>query len=162
MPRVLIFRKLSHSHNKPFIKRQYHTDNETKEVIGIFEQDYIMRQIKECVAAAMKLLFNKRIESPATLLIKDQQKQTVFDGLSDMIDDGRISEAISEMDQETQSKTIDDLLIGYNFYSYLCQKDDEFLKSCNIEYSDIKKEMKRFFSEYCSSEVIDLIMHEEP
>jgi len=127
----------------------------------MFEQDYIMRQIKECVAAAMKLLFNKRIESPATLLIKDQQKQDVSDGLSDMIDDKKIQEAIDKMYQETKNKSLDDLLIGYNFYSYLCSKDDDFLESCNFRYSDIQKEMKRFFSEYCSSEVVDLIMQEQ-
>ena len=125
----------------------------------MFEQDYIMRQIKECLDAAMRLLFHVNVESPAMLVLKDQQKQALCQKLTDMIDDGRIPEAVSELDSATAGRTRDDLIVGYRFYTHLCQKDDDFLEQCSLRYSDIEAEMKRFFSGYLSSEVIDLITH---
>ena len=124
----------------------------------MFEDDYIMRQIKECCAAVLRLVFHINVESPATLLIKDKQKQDVATRLTDLIDDGKIREAMAELDSETADKTLDDLLIGYRFYTHLCQKDDDFLEKYMLKYSDIEYEMKQFFSKYASSEVVDLLM----
>ena len=125
----------------------------------MFEQDYIMRQIKECLDAAMKLLFHVNVESPAMLVLKDQQKQALCLKLTDMIDDGKKPEAISELDTATSEKTRDDLIVGYRFYTHLCQKDDDFLELHSLRYSEIEAEMKRFFSGYLSSDVVDLMTH---
>ena len=43
----------------------------------MYEQDYIMRLIKEMVRAILKLLFNIDTESPSSELLKDaEEKQT--------------------------------------------------------------------------------------
>ena len=125
----------------------------------MFEQDYIMRQIKECLDAAMRLLFRVNVESPAMLVLKDQQKQALCQKLTDMIDDGRIPEAVSELDSATAGRTRDDLIVGYRFYTHLCQKDDDYLDKYGLLYSDVEAEMKRFFSHYISPEVVDLVTH---
>ncbi len=124
----------------------------------MFEQDYIMRQIKECVAALMKLLFNINTESSAAMLIKSQEKQSQSDELIQKIDKGHIREAMSELNTVTEKKTKDDLLIGYQFYSHLCKKDDDFLELCRMDFPEIREEMKKYFSQYGSSDVIDLFL----
>ncbi|MBO7395361.1 MAG: hypothetical protein J6U16_04490, partial [Ruminococcus sp.] len=67
----------------------------------MFEDDYIMRQIKECIDAAMKLLFHVNVESPAMLVLKDLQKEELVRKLTVMLDGGKVREAISELDRET-------------------------------------------------------------
>ena len=59
----------------------------------MYEQDYIMRLIKEMVRTLLKLLFNIDSPSPsAELLENDEQRQTL-ESLLNMIDEGRINEA---------------------------------------------------------------------
>ena len=128
-----------------------------KDLDPMFEQDYIMRQIKECLDAAMRLLFHVNVESPAMLVLKDQQKEALVRKLTDMLDDGRVREAVSELDSSTAERSRDDLIVGYRFYTYLCQKDDDFLEKYGLKYSDVEAEMKRFFSDYISPEVVDLV-----
>ncbi|MDO4862579.1 MAG: DUF6483 family protein [Ruminococcus sp.] len=125
----------------------------------MFEQDYIMRQIKECLDAAMRLLFHVNVESPALLVLKDQQKEELVQKLTDMLDGGKVREAVSELDSATADGSQDDLIVGYRFYTHLCQKDDDFLELYGLRYSDVETEMKRFFSRYISSEVVDLMTH---
>lgn len=59
----------------------------------MFEQDYIMRIIKEMVRAMLKLLFNIDTESPAAELLEDEEEKATLESLLDMIDDGDINEA---------------------------------------------------------------------
>ena len=125
----------------------------------MFEQDYIMRQIKECLDAAMRLLFHVNVESPAMLVLKDQQKEALVRKLTDMLDGGKVREAISELDYATADGSQDDLVVGYRFYTHLCQKDDDYLEKYGLRYSDVESEMKRFFSRYISPEVVDLVTH---
>jgi len=130
-----------------------------KELTPMFEDDYIMRQIKECIDAAMKLLFHVNVESPAMLVLKDLQKEELVRKLTDMLDGGKVREAISELDRETADGSQDDLIVGYRFYTHLCQKDDDYLDKYGLLYSDVEAEMKRFFSHYISPEVVDLVTH---
>jgi hypothetical protein len=123
----------------------------------MFEQDYIMRQIKECLDAAMRLLFHVNVESPAMLMLKDRQKEALTMKLTDMLDGGKVREAISELDSSTAEGSRDDLIVGYRFYTHLCQKDDDYLEQYGLKYSDVESEMKRFFSRYISPEVVDLM-----
>ncbi len=55
----------------------------------MFEQDYVMRLIKEMVRAILKLLFNIDTESPSAELLEESEQRETLDTLLDMIDDGR-------------------------------------------------------------------------
>ena len=59
----------------------------------MFEQDYVMRLIKEMVRAILKLLFNIDTASPSAELLKDEEEQQTLDELLDMVDNGLINEA---------------------------------------------------------------------
>lgn len=70
----------------------------------MFEQDYIIRQIKECVAAAMKLIFGLDTETPASMEFQNKEKQALSDELIMEIDNGNIKNAISNMYLNTYLK----------------------------------------------------------
>lgn len=123
----------------------------------MFEQDYIKRQIKECVAAAMKLLFNKEYETPASVEFQNREKQALADKIRDDIDTGSITDAITYMYQNTTDKSLDDLLIGMIVYTHLCEKDDDFLESNSFSITDARESAKTFFSQFGISDISDLI-----
>ncbi|MBQ9981964.1 MAG: hypothetical protein IJP18_05285 [Oscillospiraceae bacterium] len=124
----------------------------------MFEQDYIMRQIKECVAVAMKLLFGLEAETPASMEFQNKEKQGLSDKLIREIDDGNIKNAISDMYLNTLDKTKDDLILGLMVYTHLCEKDDDFLDLNSTSISEIKESAKEFFSQFGLSSVSDLIL----
>lgn len=51
----------------------------------MFEQDYIMRMIKEMVRAILKLLFNIDAGVPSAELLKDSEDAQTLDELLDMV-----------------------------------------------------------------------------
>ncbi|MBO4878174.1 MAG: hypothetical protein J5501_09235 [Ruminococcus sp.] len=126
----------------------------------MFEEDYIIRQIKECVAAAMKLVFNIDTPTRASLIIKSEEKQKKLTGLLKTSDEGRIREAVEELHRAAKDRTFDDLLMGMDFYTHLCEIDDDKLAAENMKYSDIKADMSAFFHDFGLAELADLILFE--
>ena len=105
----------------------------------MFEQDYVMRLIKEMVRAILKLLFNIDTDSPSAELLEDAKEQQTLDELLDMVDNGFIKNKIYEITEEGK-KT--DLEMALLFYSYLNDKSDEFLKAHNYSRDEIKAGLK--------------------
>lgn len=68
----------------------------------MFEQDYIMRLIKEMVRAILKLLFNIDTDSPSTDLLKETEDKAMLESLMNMIDDGRIDAAENKIYEITE------------------------------------------------------------
>ncbi len=104
----------------------------------MFEQDYVMRLIKEMVRAILKLVFNVDTSSPtAEFLEKKETKQTLED-LFDLVDNGKINEAENQLYDIIEDGNIDDLEIALLFYSYLNDKTDEFLESNDFCRGEVK------------------------
>lgn len=59
----------------------------------MFEQDYVMRLIKEMVRAILKLLFNVDAESQTAELLENKEEKEILENLLDMVDTGKINEA---------------------------------------------------------------------
>lgn len=59
----------------------------------MFEQDYVIRLIKEMVRAILKLLFNVDAESPTVELLENKEEKEILENLLDMVDTGKINEA---------------------------------------------------------------------
>ena len=105
----------------------------------MIEQDYVMRLIKEMVRAILKLLFNVDTESPsAELLEKSEQKEAVYK-LLDMVDEGKINEAENLIYEMTEKADKSGLEMALLFYSYLNDKDDDFLEENNFSRDEIKQ-----------------------
>ena len=69
----------------------------------MFEQDYVMRLIKEMVRAILKLLFNIDTDSPSAELLEDAKEQQTLDELLDMVDNGFINEAENKIYEITET-----------------------------------------------------------
>ena len=108
----------------------------------MFEQDYIMRMIKEMVRAILTLLFNIDTDSPSAELLEDAEEQQTMDELLDMVDNGLINEAENRIYEMTEEGKKTDLEVALLFYSYLNDKPDEFLEAHNYSRDEIKTGLK--------------------
>ena len=108
----------------------------------MFEQDYVMRLIKEMVRAILKLLFNIDTDSPSAELLEDAKEQQTLDELLDMVDNGFINEAENKIYEITEEGKKTDLEMALLFYSYLNDKSDEFLEAHNYIRDEIKAGLK--------------------
>ena len=108
----------------------------------MFEQDCVMRLIKEMVRAILKLLFNIDTDSPSVELLEDAKEQQTLDELLDMVDNGFINEAENKIYGITEEGKKTDLEMALLFYSYLNDKSDEFLEAHNYSRDEIKAGLK--------------------
>lgn len=127
----------------------------------MFEQDYLMRQIKEFIAVIMKMLFGAELKSADELIAYQHSSSGGGnDLLYRMIDDGRIREAEMLLYESMDSKTADNLLKGYSFYQYLCQKDDQFLEAHDYNRSMIADGVRRLAALFGAGHLADLFLTE--
>ena len=104
----------------------------------MFEQDYVMRLIKEMVRAILKLLFNIDTESPTVELLENKEEQETLENLLDMVDAGEINEAENRLYDLTSNTDVKSLEIALLFYSYLNDKTDHFLEVNDFSRDEIK------------------------
>lgn len=104
----------------------------------VFEQDYIMRLIKEMVRAILKLLFQIDTENSITELFESTEQKETLEELLRMIDKGKINEAenrLSDLVDETDKESLKTALL---FYSALNEKTDDFLLENNFSRDEIR------------------------
>ena len=104
----------------------------------VFEQDYVMRLIKEMVRAILKLLFNINTETPTVELLENKEEKETLENLLDMIDNGKINEAENRLYDLTSDTDVNSLEIALLFYSYLNDKTDDFLEANDFSRDEIK------------------------
>ena len=104
----------------------------------MFEQDYVMRLIKEMVRVILKLLFNIDTESPTVELLENKEEQETLENLLDMVDAGEINEAENRLYDLTSNTDVNSLEIALLFYSYLNDKTDDFLEENDFSRDEIK------------------------
>lgn len=104
----------------------------------MFEQDYVMRIIKEMVRAILKLLFNIDTESPTVELLENKEEQETLENLIDMVDTGEINEAENRLYDLISNTDVNSLEIALLFYSCLNDKTDDFLGENDFSRDEIK------------------------
>ncbi len=122
----------------------------------MFEQDYIMRMIKEMVRALLKLLFDINTDTPSAELIEDYNARNNLIILTDMIDDGDINNAENKLYESISDSNMLDLKVGILFYSYLNDKDDEFLQKNNFSRDEVEMGIRTLASKYDVSDISNL------
>lgn len=108
----------------------------------MFEQDYVMRLIKEMVRAILKLLFNIDAESPSAELLENKEEKETLENLLDMVDAGKINEAENRLYDLINDVDMGSLEIALLFYSHLNDKTDEFLEENDFCREEIKLGME--------------------
>ena len=126
----------------------------------MFEQDYIIRLIKEMIRAILKLLFNIDTENPIENLLEDKEKQNVLDKLLDIVDNGDINGAENQIYDMTSDRNVENLEIALLFYSYLNDKDDEFLQEHDFCRDEIKSGVKELASQYGLMGIAEIFLSE--
>jgi len=109
----------------------------TEKEILMFEQDYIMHLIGEMVRAFLKLLFNIDLDTKESQIFNETEIAAEYDELITLVDDGKINEAENKLLDGLNSENIQDFKLALMFYSYLNEKDVDFL----AEYDFSKKEI---------------------
>ena len=95
----------------------------------MFEQDYVMRLIKEMVRAILKLLFNIDTESPTIELLENKEEKETLENLIDMVDAGEINEAENRLYDLISATDMNSMEVAILFYSYLNDKTDDFIEA---------------------------------
>jgi hypothetical protein len=106
----------------------------------MFEQDYVMRMIKEMVRMLIKLLFNVDSESPSVELLEDSEEREMLKRLLDMVDAGHINEAENELYELLTDEA--HLKAAFLFYSYLNDQDNAFLETNGFSREEVASGMK--------------------
>lgn len=127
----------------------------------MYEQDYIMRQIDDLARAIAKMFFNINVESPATEIIKDMQAMEKAQELLQKSDEGKICYAEAALFNLIKDNSLDNLLVGLKFYTYVNSKDDEELIRNNFSHVKVKAGITRLLTEYGLENMADLFFLEE-
>ena len=124
----------------------------------MFEQDYVMRLIKEIVRAVLKLLFNIDTESPTVELLENKEEKETLENLLDMIDDGKINEAENKLYDLLGDTDVNNLKIALLFYSYLNDKTDDFLEENNFSRDEIKSGLENAADSFGLSNIAKMFL----
>lgn len=123
----------------------------------MFEQDYIMRIIKEIIRVILKLLFNFEADAPTEELINQIEQKENLNHLISLADNGNINEAENELFELASGKDMENLKTALLFYAYLNDKTDDFLNQNNFSREEIKEGLKNLISKYGFGGITDLI-----
>lgn len=124
----------------------------------MFEEDYVMRIIKEIVRAILKLLFNIDIETPTAILLEEEEEKELLNRLNEMIDAGQINDAENLIYEMVERKDRKDLKLVLLFYSYLNEKSDEFLEEHNFSRKEVQEDLKFVLSQYGFESLVDTFL----
>lgn len=122
----------------------------------MYEQDYIMRIIKEVIRTLLKLLFHINLESPVVDLLQKVEERDTLNKLLALVDQGEINEAenfIYEIISEGKKERLGMVLF---FYSYLNEKTDAFLEEHHYSREEVVQGLECVASQ-CGLE--DVIRH---
>ena len=122
----------------------------------MFEQDYIMRLIKEMIRTVLKLLFNIDTETPTTELLRNGEEKATLETLLDMVDSGEINKAENKVFELAEDKA--NLQMVLLFYSYLNDKSDDFLAEDNFSRKEIQDDLEYILAQHGLDSMVELFL----
>ena len=124
----------------------------------MFEEDYIMRQIREMVRMLLKLLFQLDQEEDSEELLRGTKENEVLRELLEMVDDGRINEAENRVYELCEDGEMANLKVMLLFYDYLNGKSDEYLEECEFSREELKEDMRDLLAGFGLSDMAHNIL----
>lgn len=104
-------------------------------------------------------MFNVDSETITSSMIQDTETRETADYLLKKTDGGNIGEVENEFSEMTKNKTMDNLLLGMVFYSYLNEKDDDYLESNNFSRDEVENGIKRMLSDYGLEDISNIFFY---
>ena len=126
----------------------------------MFEQDYIIRLIKEMIRAILKLLFHMDTDNPNKDRLEEKESRDTLEKLLDMVDNGDINEAENQIYDMTSDDNMANLEVALLFYSYLNDKEDDFLQKNDFSRDEIKSGLKELISRYGLTGMAEIFLSE--
>ena len=117
----------------------------------MFEQDYIMRLIRELVRAVCKLIFHIDTETPGLELFdaeREQEQREALEGIIRLADQGRINEAENLLFEWPGDGNQETLKMALVFYAHLNGKTDAFLAEHDFSREEIRDGLHEVMSRY--------------
>lgn len=124
----------------------------------MFEQDYIMRIIREMIRVILKLMFNIDTISPTSELLKESKEKQTLNELYGLVDEGKINEAENIIYDLTEKGDISNLKTALLFYSYLNDKDNSFFEVNDFSREEIKDGLMNILSEYGLNSIAEMFL----
>ena len=124
----------------------------------MFEEDYIMRQIREMVRMLLKLLFQLDQEEDSEELLRGTKENEVLRELLEMVDDGRINEAENRVYELCEDGEMANLKVMLLFYDYLNGKSDEYLEQCEFSREELKEDMRDLLAGFGLSDMAEAFL----
>lgn len=124
----------------------------------MFEEDYIMRQIREMVRMLLKLLFQMDMEEDSEELLRGTKENEVLRELLEMVDDGRINEAENRVYELCEDGEMANLKVMLLFYDYLNGKSDEYLEQCEFSREELKEDMRDLLAGFGLSDMAETFL----
>ena len=124
----------------------------------MFEEDYIMRRIREMVRMLLKLLFQMDMEEDSEELLRGTKENEVLRELLEMVDDGRINEAENRVYELCEDGEMANLKVMLLFYDYLNGKSDEYLEECEFSREELKEDMRDLLAGFGLSDMAETFL----
>ena len=124
----------------------------------MFEEAYIMRQIREMVRMLLKLLFQMDMEEDSEELLRGTKENEVLRELLEMVDDGRINEAENRVYELCEDGEMANLKVMLLFYDYLNGKSDEYLEECEFSREELKEDMRDLLAGFGLSDMAEAFL----
>lgn len=126
----------------------------------MFEQDYVMRTIRDIAKMLAKILCNKKAKSDDLELREREAGQETLERLRQMIDEGEINQAENLLFEFSSESGDDGIQTALDFYSYLNEKEDKFLLEHDYAREEIMYGLKMLLSKSNMGELADLFLLE--
>lgn len=126
----------------------------------MFEQDYIMRLIRELIRTLVKLLFNIDMEQSAEEFMYTVQERAALDALLELVDSGKINEAENMVYEMTETGDQEAFKVALLFYSHLNDQPDAFLEEHDFSREEVKSGLKALVSRYGLSSMAEMFLEE--
>lgn len=124
-----------------------------------YQQDYVMRLIKQMMQAIAKIMFKKKEEEE----ISDSFLTTSSDGsgdidLFDLADSGRINEAENLLYEHLDTSDMSQLRSAFAFYEHINEFQNEFLEEHDYSREEVLEGIKNIASEFGVSGLVDALL----
>ena len=124
----------------------------------MFEQDYIMRYIKEMIRVLLKLVFHIDTDAPVIDLLEDKKDKQTLELLLNLVNEGMIDNAENKIYEIIGDGNKQNLKVAILFYSYLNDKSDKFLEEHNFNRDEIKLGLQDVTERYGVGDLTEIFM----
>ena len=105
------------------------------------KQDYLMRMINDLITGMAKMLFHTDIREDEELDFQSDTLGEQFKALLDLADEGKLEEALEEMDRILDQGNMESLKMALYFFEYLNRMDEDALEAKGLEREDLQEKI---------------------